>query len=292
MAASTEKLHKGLALLQHAKSAWQLLDDGDYFLTGNSLLQPVLFERRPAMLKVPLSGKGSTGFRLLDCWAGKAAVNVYKYDANALLMERAIGERSLRRIVLDGREDEANTIVCGVVQQLHAHACTEPPALPSLASWFQSLATAATLHSGVFLTCHTFAETLLRNPRDIVALHGDIHYDNILDAGRNIDIHDDKIPDSGHRGWLAIDAKGVIGERAFDYANLFCNPSFEVATSPTRLPRAIPLVAARAGLEPRRLLRWIIAWSGLMAAWMLEDGEEPTLPLLVAKLSVFELENS
>ena len=112
-------------------------------------------------------------------------------------------------------------------------------------------------------------------PRDIVALHGDIHYDNILD--------------SGHRGWLAIDPKGVIGERGFDYANLFCNPTIEVATSPTRLPRAIPMVATRAGLEPQRLLRWIIAWSGLMAAWMLEDAEEPTLPLSVAESATAHL---
>jgi streptomycin 6-kinase len=62
--------------------------------------------------------------------------------------------------------------------------------------------------------------------------------------------------------------------------------------SSARLPREIPLVAVRAGLEPQRLLRWIIAWSGLMAAWMLEDGEQSTLPLLVAKLAVRELEIS
>ena len=306
MAVSTEKLDKGQALLQHAKSAWQLLDDGDYFLAGNSLLQPVLFKQQSiqsepqpappgsqaAMLKIPLSGKGSAGFRLLDCWAGKAAVHVYKYDANALLMERATGERSLRRMVLDGREDEANTIVCGVVQQLHANTCAQSPDLPPLTSWFQSLATAAKQHGAIFANCHEIAAALLRDPRDIVALHGDIHYDNILDSGRNSDIHDNNILDSQARGWLAIDPKGVIGERGFDYANLFCNPTIEVATSPARLPRQVPLVAAQAGLEPQRLLRWIIAWSGLMAAWMLEDGEEPTLPLSVAGPAMGQLEIS
>ena len=54
----------------------------------------------------------------------------------------------------------------------------------------------------------------------------------------------------------------------------------------------MPLVAAQAGLEPSRLLRWIIAWSGLMAAWMLEDGEEPALPLLVVQLALKELDIS
>jgi streptomycin 6-kinase len=275
MSASEEKRNKGLAALQHATNAWALTADGEYFCAGNSLLQPVLYEHRSAMLKVPLSGSGKaqTGFRLLDCWAGKSAVTVYKYDADALLMERATGDRSLRQMVLDGREDEANRIVCKIVQQLHTSSCTE---LPPLTSWFQTLATAAAQQGGNFVTCHKIADALLRDPQNTIALHGDIHYDNILDAG--------------HKGWLAIDPKGVIGERGFDYANLFCNPTIEIATSPARLPRQIPLIAARANLEPQRLLRWIIAWSGLMAAWMLEDAEQPTLPLSVAELAIAQLQ--
>jgi streptomycin 6-kinase len=292
MAISEEKLGKGLEKLARTLQAWQLSADGKYFLAGNSLLQPVLSESRPAMLKIPLSAKGEAGFRLLACWDGKAAVNVYKYDAHALLMERAVGTQSLRQLVLDGREDEANTIVCKVVAQLHAHTCTATPGLASLASWFRSLEKAAAQHGGLFTTCQTVADALLRDPQNQHALHGDIHYDNILDSGHSGDIHNDNIPNSGHRGWLAIDPKGVIGERAFDYANLFCNPTIEVATSPLRLPREIPLVAARVGLEPQRLLHWIIAWSGLMAAWMLEDAEVPTLPLLVAELAMKELQTS
>jgi streptomycin 6-kinase len=276
-----EKRSNGQAKLARAIHDWQLTADGEYFIAGNSLLQPVLqrlggSQSRPAMLKIPLSAKGEAGFRLLACWDGKAAVSVYQYDTHALLMERAIGSQSLRQLVLDGREDEANTIVCKVLAQLHAHNCAATPGLASLASWFRSLEKAAAQHGGLFTTCRAVADALLRDPQDQLALHGDIHYDNILD--------------SGPRGWLAIDPKGVIGERGFDYANLFCNPTIEVATSPIRLPREIPLVAARAGLEPRRLLRWIIAWSGLMAAWMLEDAEAPTLPLLVAELAMKELQ--
>jgi streptomycin 6-kinase len=282
-----EKLGKGLAKLARAKNDWRLTDDGAFFTAGNSLLQPVLSEGRPAMLKIPLSehdhhqphsepsvtiGKAEAGFRLLACWEGKAAVKVYRYDAGALLMERAVGEGSLRRMVMDGREDEANTIVCGVVAQLHAHTCAETPGLTPLASWFRSLEKAASQHDGLFATCQAVADKLLRDPQDQLALHGDIHYDNILD--------------SGNRGWIAIDPKGVIGERGFDYANLFCNPDIGVAASPGRLPKQARLVAGLAGLELSRLLQWIIAWAGLMASWMLEDKEDPTLPLLVAELAM------
>ncbi len=76
---------------------------------------------------------------------------------------------------------------------------------------------------------------------------------------------------AGPRGWLAIDPKGLIGERGFEYANLFRNPDAEVALSagPPRAPggdrrrdggsgagaaaRLGPcLCGARRRLEPRR----------------------------------------
>jgi streptomycin 6-kinase len=47
------------------------------------------------------------------------------------------------------------------------------------------------------------AHALLAAPREITVLHGDIHHDNILHFGE--------------RGWLAIDPKGLIGERRSCY---------------------------------------------------------------------------
>jgi streptomycin 6-kinase len=90
------------------------------------------------------------------------------------------------------------------------------------------------------------ARTLLSSPRDIGALHGDIHHDNILDFGP--------------RGWLAIDPNRLCGERGFDYANLFCNPDMDdpsrsVAVVPERFQRRLEIVAERAQLERARLLQ-------------------------------------
>ena len=125
--------------------------------------------------------------------------------------------------------------------------------------------------------CAATARELLASERDVVALHGDIHHGNILDFGP--------------RGWLAIDPKGLIGERGFDYANLFCNPEAEIATAPGRLARQVDVVAEAAGLDRRRLLKWIMAYAGLSAAWFLGDGEweAATTPLAVAELAAAEL---
>jgi streptomycin 6-kinase len=49
------------------------------------------------------------------------------------------------------------------------------------------------------------------------------------------------------------------------------------------------VVAAAAGLERERLLRWILAYAGLSAAWTLGDGGHPGLALAVAELAATEI---
>jgi streptomycin 6-kinase len=111
--------------------------------------------------------------------------------------------------------------------------------------------------------------------REVAVLHGDIQHGNILDCGE--------------RGWLAINPKGLAGDRGFDYANLLCNPDHRTATPPGRLARRIVLVADTAGLERKRLLRWILAWAGLSAAWHLIDGTSPETALVVGGIAAAQL---
>jgi streptomycin 6-kinase len=33
-------------------------------------------------------------------------------------------------------------------------------------------------------------------------------------------------------------------------------------------------VISATGIEPQRLLRWIVAWTGLSAAWFIGDGDD------------------
>jgi streptomycin 6-kinase len=44
-----------------------------------------------------------------------------------------------------------------------------------------------------------------------------------------------------------------------------------------------------AGLERQRLLQWILAWSGLSAAWILETGETPDVDYDIARLAAAAL---
>ena len=78
-------------------------------------------------------------------------------------------------------------------------------------------------------------------------------------------------------------------QQAPDYANLFCNPDTETATSPGRLARRVEVVAAAAALERNRLARWIVSWAGLSAAFAIEDGLSPNGALAVAELAAAQL---
>ena len=141
--------------------------------------------------------------------------------------------------------------------------------------WFRELEPAAAQHGGVLTVALETARYLLATSGEIVILHGDIHHGNILDFGG--------------RGWLAIDPKGLKGERCFDYANLFCNPDLKTATASGRLARQVGVVAQAAGLPRIRLLQWVLAYAGLSAAWTISSGKTPEIALTVAELAGAEI---
>jgi streptomycin 6-kinase len=259
---------------------WHLTPDGETIVTPAARLLPVMRDGVPAMLKIVTLDEAKRGSELLPWWDGQGAARVYEMDGDAILMER--GHRSLVALVRDGRDDEATHILCDAVAALHMPRRKPPPdGLVSLDIWFAPLGPLAQRRGGWLVHAEKAAQSLLATPRDIVPLHGDIHHENVLDFGE--------------RGWLAIDPHGVIGERGFDYANIFCNPdlgdpSLSVARDKARFRRRLEIVTERSGLERQRLLTWILAWCGLSAAWFIEDGMSADIDHAVAQLALSELE--
>jgi streptomycin 6-kinase len=264
-----------LRIFDEHLACWGLIADGEPFTSPYSSLLPVRRDGVPAMLKVARVAEVRAGARLMAWWKGEGAARVLEHDADALLLERATGPASLVEMARGGRDDEASRILCAAAAGLHTPRGDPPADLVPLARWFRSLEPAAAAHGGVLARSAAAARELLAHPRDVVALHGDLHHQNVLDFG--------------DRGWLSIDPKGLLGERGFDFANLFCNPDRETAIAPGRLTRQVEVVRAAAGLERRRLLMWILAYAGLSASWSLEDGDVPEVALAVAELAAAEL---
>ena len=254
---------------------WGLVPDGAPILTLNSRLLPVRRRGQAAMLKL-FSEEERVGGDLMAWWAGDGAAAVLAHDDAAVLLERAEGTASLADMAREGRDDEACRILCAVAARLHAPRDTPVPSLTGLPERFYSLMAAAPAGPAVLAHCADTARSLLAAPREMGVLHGDLHHENVLDFGPS--------------GWRAIDPKGLIGERGFDFTALFRNPdgtdlSYPVAVIPERFRRRVDVVAEAAGLERDRLLRWVLASAGLSAAWSLEDGMSPDVALTVAELA-------
>jgi streptomycin 6-kinase len=255
---------------------WGLTPAGEPIVTHTSQLLPVLSQGHPAMLKVTDAEDERHGHLLMRWWAGNGAAQVLAYDDGAILLERATGPRSLVTLANEGLDAEATRIICDVARQLHAPRGTLPSGLVPLTTWFESLAPTAQAHGGILVQAAAAAASLLASQREIVPLHADLHHENILDFGE--------------RGWLAIDPKRVIGERTFEYTILFCDPDLglphlSIARRPEIFNKRLEVVSKAAGLETRRLLRWILAWAGLSAAWQINDNLDPEIELRVAEMA-------
>lgn len=265
----------GLNKLRSYVTRWQLDADGVPFQTHSSWLQPVRHRGKPAMLKISMAAEERRGGLSMIWWEGEGVVRVLAHATDALLLERVCGGESLIDMARGGRDDDASRVLCNVAARLHAPRTRTVPELMPLCRWFESLTLGANAHDGVLREAAGVAEELLARPQDITVLHGDLHHGNVLDGGT--------------RGWLAIDPKGLLGERGFDFANIFCNPDFDIATTPGRLVRQVAIIGEAAHLDRHRLLAWIASWAALSARWHLEDGTNPDTALAVARIALGEL---
>ncbi|QIM72332.1 hypothetical protein EYB34_13730 [Bordetella trematum] len=257
---------------------WRLTPDGAMLRSRTSCLQPVRWRGQPAMLKLSEDPQEQQAGALMAWWAGAGAAPVFAHDAHALLMARAPHGASLARMAIEDGDHHATARLCAAAAQLHQARAAPRPALTPLAQWFAPLIQGGGAQSELLARCAHTAQNLLDNAHEPVALHGDLHHGNLLDFGA--------------AGWLAIDPKGLYGERGFDYANLFCNPEGAPGLARHAFDARLRQVCEAAALEPQRLLSWVLAWTGLSALWHLEDGESAGHALAIAQQAAAVLDAS
>ena len=266
--------------LGYYELVWELEEPTLLARTPTSTLYKVSWNGCPAVLKM-LSPRGlrdeEAGVIALEWFEGEGAALLYRRDHESHLMEYMDGE-DLKAMVLRGDDEKATLILADILNQLHRpRNSAVPRRLTRLARRFASLFNQADQDESkgvdsIYVRASAIADWLLDNPRDECVLHGDLHHENVLFSSIS--------------GWLAIDPKGLYGERTYDAANILCNPvgMDDLVADETRLLRNANLLASAAKFEIDRLLAFTFAHACLSACWSEEDGANPDLALRVAAI--------
>ncbi len=258
--------------LQLYLSRWGLSDPALLATTNTSHIYRVHCGGDAAVLKL-LSDAGrkdeSAAANALQCFGGKGAVRLLRHDAGAHLLEYADGE-DLKALVMRGGDEAAAEIIGDVLNRLHA-APRKPEGLVPLRRWFRTLFALSDRHP-VCGDAAAAAEKLLAENAAPRVLHGDIHHENIRHSAR---------------GWLALDPKGLYGPRLYDAANTLCNPAGmeSLSENEARLLKISGLLADKLKVPRGKLLAFVFAYAGLSACWSIEDGQDPSHALAIARLA-------
>lgn len=199
------------------------------------------------------------GFDLLAAQGGQGAVRLYQRQGAAILMEWLDGP-SLGDMARAGDDAQATRLLGAVARRLHRADVVPPASLDPLPNRFTALLEARFTPDcpprvrAAIRAARQLAVPLLANQRDIRPLHGDLHHDNVRGSGR---------------GFLAFDAKGVLGEPTFELANAFRNPlgSDALFSDPDVILRRAAQWSADLNVSPSHLLSWAAAYSGLSLSW-------------------------
>jgi streptomycin 6-kinase len=218
--------------------------------------------RREMVLKLAPPGQGvEAEIAALRAMQGRGAVTLYRADLaeGALLMARAMPGTKLRDIAMV--DDDAATRAAA---RLIAGLPMAPPAEGTFATalgWGRALAAGAGhLPPAMLDRAAGLLRELAGDAPPACLLHGDLHHENIL---------------LQEESWIAVDPKGVLGERAAEAACLLRNPADPMLLS--RGGRRAAIIAETAGLDRARILAWAYAGAVIAACWAVEDGTPPGL---------------
>lgn len=256
-------------LLAEVSDRWSLTPAPPFpNLSYNFVIPATRTDGTRAVLKLspPDDKEFATEAAALAAFDGRGICRLLELDLErgAMLLERLQPGVPLTTV---GDDEEATRIAAGVMGKLGRPAPAEH-AFPTVRDWARGFERLRRRFDGgtgpmpqdLVEEAEAHFADLLASEGEPLLLHGDLHHENVLSAGRG--------------PWLAIDPKGVVGEAAYETAALLHNPVEALdAPDPARLlERRIDILTAELGLDRDRVRAWGLAQAVLSAYWSLEDG--------------------
>ncbi|HEX9134888.1 MAG TPA: aminoglycoside phosphotransferase family protein [Ktedonobacteraceae bacterium] len=236
-------------------------------LSFNYVAPAVLADGTEVMVKTGLTDEFPSQPQALMHFDGHGMVQLLAYDERnaAMLLERLKPGLSLRAV----EDDEiAIEVAADVMRKLWRPLPRKHYPFPTVCDWGKGFARLRKLFDGgtgpfppaVFDKAEKLYAELSASMVEPVLLHGDLHQDNILSAGRE--------------PWLAVDPKGVIGEPVFEAGALLRNfwPDILSLPDPKHLmARRIDQLSAALGFDRERIYNWGLSQAVLSVLWSVED---------------------
>ena len=255
--------------LEQYISAHNLTKDGDSFSTHSSLLCPVTRDGSPYMVKiVDTEGDEMIGASMLRLYDGHGAIRIFDQVGSLQLLERIKPQDSadsLVNMVCTGRDPEATEIICKIIQKLHPQvqgkmidgAITFEKRVANVRKYFDS--GSAKSDQNLFEYGVVLSEALVQESRDsLMLVHGDLHHYNVL---------------SSNRGWLAIDPKGIVAHKAYEYAPSLCDPAphVDIVANKETMNRRARIMSEYSGIDVQLIVSYGLAHALQVAAWCQSD---------------------
>ncbi|GHE00117.1 aminoglycoside phosphotransferase family protein [Streptomyces alanosinicus] len=242
---------------------WRLRIDGPSMNGVSALVVPVVrADDSPAVLKLQLPDEETAGEPVaLRTWAGDGAVRLLDHDpaTGTMLLER-LDESRMLSAVEDTRA--AVLVIAGLLARLTSFPA--PPQLRRLGDIAEAMLeqTPWALERipdpavrRLVADCAAALREVAAEPGDRL-LHWDLHFENVLAAGR--------------AEWLAIDPKPLAGDPGFELWPALDN-RFEAA----EVRRRFDAMTEVLGLDRERARAWTLGRFLQNALWDLEDGRPP-----------------
>jgi streptomycin 6-kinase len=251
---------------------WHLQCSAPFALSYNYVAPAKTTTGEDVVLKIsfPNNHEFLSEIKALQLYGGQGSIQVLQHDIDnkVVILERALPGTRIGAVKPDKRQI---SIVSEVLRKIHTPISPKDKAsFPSLSDWgkaFQRYRQDFSVQSGpipkrMFEEAEEiFAQYTFDNQQSVL-LHGDLHNDNIL---------------LSDRGWLVIDPKGVIGDRAFDVGTYLRNPYADLAEGSNYkeiVKSRMLQFSEELGLESKQVQRWTFANAIISLLWSLEDEKK------------------
>lgn len=257
------------SLLVDLAARWEVVLGPPFELSYNYVLPATRVDGTAAVLKIGVPvAENRREIAALRVYDGHGACRVIQSDVErcAMLLERVVPGDMLVRLVRTD-DEQATRIGARLLRTLWRPVpATAGATFKPLAEWFvrafdrhrAEYGGPGPLPAYVFDAGVALAGALLDSAPAPVLLHGDFHHYNVLSATRT--------------DWLAIDPKGMTGDRGYDVGPFICNPHPQDGPrSPALLNRRLDILAEELEYDRPRLREWSIAHAVLSACWSAES---------------------